>query len=71
MVIRLLCGTNDPRVNEIKQKVQAISIESTKLSSSFGIAKLKTGEDYKSLFHRADQALYISKEKGGNHITTA
>ncbi|MCB1581476.1 MAG: diguanylate cyclase [Marinicella sp.] len=58
-------------VNEIKQKVQAISIESTKLSSSFGIAKLKTGEDYKSLFHRADQALYISKEKGGNHITTA
>ncbi len=58
-------------INKIKSKVQTIFIEKTQLSTSFGIAKLKSGEDFKSLFHRADQALYVSKEKGGNHITVA
>jgi diguanylate cyclase (GGDEF)-like protein len=58
-------------VNRIKHKIQTIYIEKSQLSSSFGIAELKTNEDFKSLFHRADQALYGSKEKGGNQITLA
>lgn len=58
-------------INGLISEVQTIVIEKTKLSTSFGIAKLKPGEDFKSLFHRADQALYISKEKGGGRSTMA
>lgn len=73
--VLLLPGINQHKahelVNTIKQQIHAIYIEDSQLSSSFGIAQLKYGEDYQSLFHRADQALYISKEKSGNHITMA
>lgn len=58
-------------VNKIKHKIQTIYIENSQMSSSFGIAELKTNEDFKSIFQRADQALYSSKEKGGNQITLA
>jgi len=48
-----------------------IYIESTQLSSSFGIASWRPGDDYMDLFSRADQALYAAKMNGRNQISTA
>ena len=41
------------------------------MSSSFGMAELKPNDDFKALFHRADQALYVAKNQGGNQISFA
>jgi len=56
---------------KIRQAICRICIESTQLSSSFGIANWQTGDDYVDLFSRADQALYASKVNGRNQISAA
>ena len=58
-------------IESIREKIESIKIQNIFLSSSFGIAQLQKDEDFKSLFHRADQALYASKESGRNRITLA
>lgn len=58
-------------VDRIKVAINELSIEEQRLSASFGIAGLSHSESFKELFHRADQALYASKELGGNQITHA
>lgn len=58
-------------VERIKQAIQNIEHDKLQVTSSFGIAELNPNEDFISLFHRADQALYQSKQRGGNQITTA
>lgn len=39
-----------------------------KFTSSFGVATLKTGETSEELYRRADQALYLAKQKGRNRV---
>ena len=41
------------------------------ITSSFGVAELRPGETYLSLFNRADKALYEAKEKGRNLVMRA
>lgn len=55
----------------VRQTISQISIKSTSLSSSFGIACWQAGDDYMDLFSRADQALYKSKTNGRNQISAA
>lgn len=55
-------------VESIKKDIHNIKIGKTLLSSSFGMAELRPGDDFGSLFYRADKALYVSKESGGNRI---
>lgn len=55
----------------IRQAIEQIDIESTPLSSSFGVAQWHLGESYQSLFKRADNALYQSKNNGRNQVTLA
>ncbi len=38
------------------------------ITASFGVAELHTGEDAASLFHRADQALCLAKDRGHNSV---
>ena len=59
------------RIEKIKKDIHEIKISGTLISSSFGVAELHPAEDFESLFHRADRALYQSKSKGGNQISRA
>ncbi len=38
------------------------------ITASFGIARFRTGERYRDLFHRADKALYEAKKSGKNCV---
>ena len=58
-------------IERIKQAINQIKIGGTMMSSSFGMAELKPTDDFKALFHRADQALYVAKNQGGNQISFA
>lgn len=40
-------------------------------TASFGVAERNRGEDYQSLYNRADKALYIAKENGRNCVIEA
>ncbi|TDR18461.1 diguanylate cyclase (GGDEF)-like protein [Marinicella litoralis] len=55
-------------VEQIRMAIHQILIDETTVSASFGIAELQAKEDFISIFHRADQALYRAKQKGGNQI---
>lgn len=58
-------------VVKIKNSINKILINKTMVSASFGVAELRPKEDFIALYHRADQALYTSKENGGNGVSLA
>ena len=64
-------GTALDVVEKIRLAIHEIQVGDEFLSSSFGIAELLSKDNYKTLFQRADEALYESKEKGGNQINLA
>lgn len=41
-----------------------------RLTASFGVAEMRRGERYESLFSRADAALYRAKDEGRNQVVT-
>lgn len=41
------------------------------LSCSFGISELRSGEEFRQLFERADKALYRAKDGGRNQVQTS
>ena len=53
-----------------KQQVANITSDIA-LSSSFGVATMRSGESYASLFSRADEALYKAKSTGKNKVCSA
>ena len=54
---------------DIRQTIEKHSFsEIGCLTSSFGVASLKKGENVESLFFRADKALYKAKANGKNQI---
>jgi diguanylate cyclase (GGDEF)-like protein len=59
------------KVKNIRKSISEIKIGSILMSSSFGISELKQNEDFSSLFKRADKALYVSKNAGGDQINLA
>ena len=73
--VLLLPGLNrhdaETMVQRIKLAINQIKINQSHMSSSFGIAELHPHEDFKSLFQRADEALYKSKQDGGNQVSQA
>lgn len=50
-------------VDKISQAINALRIDETQLSASFGLAELHADESLKSLFNRADSSLYNAKSK--------
>jgi diguanylate cyclase len=42
----------------------------SKITASFGVAEMKTGDTPESIMVRADKALYLAKESGRNKVTT-
>lgn len=48
-----------------------IEIGADRMACSFGVAQLSPGEDFHTLFERADMALYSAKREGGNQVSHA
>lgn len=40
------------------------------LESSIGVAQIRPNEDFSSLLNRADQCMYLAKQKGKNQVET-
>jgi diguanylate cyclase (GGDEF)-like protein len=59
------------KVEKIRKSIGKIKIGSIIMTSSFGISELKQNEDFSSLFLRADKALYVSKNRGGDQVNLA
>jgi diguanylate cyclase len=54
---------------EKKQLLIKNGKEKIAVTVSIGVTGYKTGEDYSSFFHRADEALYCSKDNGRNQVS--
>jgi len=63
-------------LNRIRIDIQNSSIsfgdgQTTSVTCSFGVAEFSTKESLESMLIKADQAMYLSKEKGRNQVTAS
>ena len=56
-------------LNEFNNKTIPTQTQELQINLSIGYTGYKEGDDFKTMLHRADQALYISKEAGKNTAT--
>lgn len=56
------------KVESIRKQVEALKPESLKVTASFGVAELQSGEALDNLIKRADDALYKAKQTGRNKV---
>lgn len=63
-------GSAQAIAQRILDEASQIAVNEHKISSSYGIAELNSGENFATLFERADQALYAAKQGGRNRIVT-
>jgi two-component system cell cycle response regulator len=56
---------------ELRTRIAGVSAGDFLLTASIGVAAMLPGEDYDTLFHRADSALYRGKAGGRNRVTAA
>ena len=54
--------------DRLQQQVRTASVEDEHLSVSIGAAELRAGEEFNSLFDRADRALYRAKRAGRDRV---
>jgi two-component system cell cycle response regulator len=59
------------RGEALLSRIAGVSAGDFQLSASIGVAALLPGEDFDSLFRRADSALYRGKAGGRNRVTAA
>jgi len=56
---------------KLRQSIEKLKIENIEqISASFGVAKVKEGEEMQDVINRADKALYLAKNSGRNCIKT-
>ncbi|WBO23790.1 ligand-binding sensor domain-containing protein [Sphingomonas abietis] len=55
----------------IAATVIAFDGQTIRVTASFGLAELRAGEDFDSLYGRADAALYEAKQSGRNRVSSA
>jgi len=54
---------------KLRQTIMTVSFPSVKhITTSFGVAQIKAGEQFSALCERADKALYQAKESGRNKV---
>ncbi len=55
----------------LRKYIENISMDEVDtITASFGISEYKPGDIEKTIFHRADEALYKAKENGRNQVVT-
>jgi len=73
----ILPGTNSQAALEVAERIRValekLEIDSDgcpvlRVTASFGVVEIETGDDAKGLFERADKALYKAKDGGKNRI---
>ncbi len=69
-------NTNLPSVLKLAENIREIVEQSQfphniKMTISIGVANCKSGDDERSLFNRADRALYFAKQNGRNKTAVA
>ena len=69
-IILLPNGNNSVKVAEkIREKIKNHKFDTlSKITASFGVTSYKKGDTINSIIKRADQALYMAKEKGKNRV---
>lgn len=55
----------------LRASLLANEIQGLKITASFGLAQLRSGEDFKGLLNRADEAVYKAKSAGRNRVCMA
>ncbi len=56
---------------KLRKSIEKISITGAVVTASIGVSCYKTGDDFESVFTRADEALYEAKESGRNKVVIA
>lgn len=59
------------RARKDLERYEFNELSGRKITLSLGVAELKHGEDLSSLLRRADEALYLAKDKGRNRVEKA
>ena len=57
-------------VSEVEFKIYRDRDMTVRVNLSMGVAACRSNDDAASAFHRADQALYVAKERGRNQVCT-
>lgn len=67
------CAINDAAIKaeKLRKKLEALNPGGLKITASFGVTEQVKGDDFNSLFIRADKALYNAKDGGRNCVLTA
>ncbi|MBW8184247.1 diguanylate cyclase [Shewanella nanhaiensis] len=62
----------DEKAEQLRSSIEHLLPEGISVTASFGIAELQPdGEEFEHLLARADQAVYLAKEKGRNCVVQA
>ncbi len=63
------------RAEEVRLRIQALEVATdgglVRITVSIGVAAIRAGEDRRSLFKRADAAVYAAKQQGRNRVVLA
>jgi two-component system cell cycle response regulator len=67
------CAIKDAAIKaeKLRKKLQALKPGGLNVTASFGVTEKVSGDDFNSLFIRADKALYEAKDGGRNCVVTA
>ncbi|WP_057832856.1 ABC transporter substrate binding protein [Colwellia sp. TT2012] len=72
VIILYHCSLSEAKekAEDLRRKIENLKPNDISTSASIGVAELHLGEGFNELFKRADDAVYLAKEKGRNCVVT-
>ena len=59
------------QAEQLREAIEDLEPNGLHVTASFGVAQLRAGDSYESLFSRADSAMYEAKREGRNRVIAA